>query len=93
MPMEVSVTSEIASDVHDAIVSTLSSAVAGLEKANFEVTKNNEAYTNFNVSAGEGNTVYTLALGADAVASDVFTVAITKAGYSFVGTAVDNKVA
>ena len=92
-PIEVNVTSEIASGDPDAIVSTLSAAVAGLEKANFEVTKNSAAYTDFTVSAGEGNTVYTLALGTDAVAGDVFTVAITKAGYSFVGTAVDNKVA
>ena len=93
MPMEVNVTSEIASGVPGAIVSTLSVAVAGLEKADFEVTKNSEAYTDFNVSAGDGNTVYTLALGTDAADGDVFTVAITKTGYSFVGTAVDNKVA
>ena len=92
-PMEVNVTSEIASDDPDAIVSTLSVAVAGLEKANFEVTKNGVAYTDFTVSGEEGNTVYTLALGENAVASDVFTVVITEAGYSFVGTAVDNKVA
>jgi hypothetical protein len=91
-PQEIEVTSEIEADDHDEIVVTLSAAVAGLTKPNFAVTKNGDAYTTFTVSAESGNESYSIALSEDAVATDVFTVTITKTGYDFVGTAVENNV-
>ncbi len=92
-PQTIQVASEITSEDTDAIVSTLSAAVAGLDKTNFAITKNDAEYTTFTVSAGAGNTSYTIVLNEDAQASDVFTVTITKTGYVFEGTAVDNKIA
>jgi len=92
-PQTIQVASEITSGDPDAIVSTLSAAVAGLEKTNFAITKNDAEYTTFTVSAGVGNTSYTIGLNEDAQASDVFTVTITKTGYVFEGTAVNNKIA
>ena len=91
--IEVNVTSEIAANDTDVIVSTLSAAVAGLEKANFALTKNHVAYTAFTVTAGADNESYNIKLAEAAVKTDVFTVTITETGYDFNGIAVVNNVA
>jgi len=91
-PIDVEVTCEIVADDPDAIVCTLDTAVAGLNVDNFTVTKNDSAYTTFSVAAGGGNKVYTITLGEEAVATDVFTVEIAEDGYEFTVGAVDNKV-
>lgn len=93
-PIKISVTSEIAADDADAIVCTFGddAAVAGLDASNFAVTKGGEAVVLSKVAAGAENKSYTLTLPNDATAGEVFTVTITKAGYEFTGTSVDNKV-
>ncbi len=93
-PIKVSVTSEIKADDTDAIVCTFGNdaAVAGLNASNFAVTKGGEAVVLSNVAAGAENKSYTLTLPTDAAAGEVYTVTITKDGYEFTGTSVDNKV-
>jgi len=93
-PIKVSVTSEIKADDTDAIVCTFGddAAVAGLDASNFAVTKGGGAVVLSNVAAGAGNKSYILTLPIDAAAGEVYTVTITKDGYKFTGTSVDNKV-
>ena len=93
-PIKISVTSEIAADNADTIVCTFGddAAVANIDVSNFAVTKDGGAVVLLNVVAGAGNKSYILTLPNDATAGEVYTVTITKDGYEFTGTAVDNKV-
>jgi hypothetical protein len=93
-PIKISVTSEIPAGDADAIVCTFGNdaAVAGLTASNFAVTKGGDAVELLNVEAGAENKSYTLTLPNDAMAGEVFTVTITKAGYEFIGTSVTNNV-
>ena len=93
-PIKISVTSEIAAGDANTIVCTFGddAAVAGLNASNFAVTKGGETVVLSNVAAGADNKSYTLTLSDAATAGEVYTVTITKDGYEFTGTAVDNKV-
>lgn len=87
----VEVTSSIEAATPTVIDVVLDTAVTGLLKTNFVVEKDGSAYEDFTV-AETSTTLYAITMQDEATGGEVFTVTITKDGYEFTGTSVDNKV-
>ncbi len=89
---DVEVAASIENDAPTVINVTLDPAVAGLTLDNFALEKNGEAYAGFAVTTGTDPVDYVLTMNDAAAAGDVFVLTITKAGYDFPETQVENNV-
>ena len=89
-PIDVVATNSIADGTPTKIDVALDVEVVGLVTGDFAVTKNATPYTDFTATGADDT--YTLTMTDPAVSTDVFTLTITKTGYSFTPTTVTNNV-